>query len=117
MVNVCHTLSYVVVLKLGFWISWSLLKRLLAIRAFRISRSRFQVDSRKEKTCRNLQLNTRYYIDKQIIPALARVFSLIGVDVKNWFAPQLSRLMKEFSLHGVIPLFTSGMPSCHDPCW
>jgi hypothetical protein len=37
-------------------------------------------------THRNLKLNARYYIDKQIVPALARVFGLIGVDVKNWYA-------------------------------
>lgn len=33
---------------------------------------------------RHLKLNARYYIDKQIVPALDRVFSLIGVEVKNW---------------------------------
>jgi DNA polymerase elongation subunit (family B) len=31
-------------------------------------------------------LNARYYIDKQIVPALSRVFALIGVDVKTWCA-------------------------------
>lgn len=33
----------------------------------------------------NLQLNATYYITKQIIPAMDRIFSLIGVHVKSWF--------------------------------
>eukprot|EP00698_Gefionella_okellyi_P010857 TRINITY_DN284_c0_g1_i2.p1 TRINITY_DN284_c0_g1~~TRINITY_DN284_c0_g1_i2.p1 ORF type:complete len:565 (-),score=129.66 TRINITY_DN284_c0_g1_i2:319-2013(-) len=33
-----------------------------------------------------LRLNAQYYITKQIIPALERVFNLIGVDVKAWFS-------------------------------
>lgn len=32
------------------------------------------------------KLNSTYYILKQIIPALGRVFSLVGVDVSKWFA-------------------------------
>ncbi|KAI8319600.1 hypothetical protein GQ54DRAFT_292581, partial [Martensiomyces pterosporus] len=31
-----------------------------------------------------LRLNHQYYVDKQIVPALDRVFSLVGVDVKAW---------------------------------
>ncbi|KAL1923394.1 uncharacterized protein VTP21DRAFT_8374 [Calcarisporiella thermophila] len=34
---------------------------------------------------RNLRLNGHYYITKQIIPSLDRVFSLIGVDIASWF--------------------------------
>lgn len=32
-----------------------------------------------------LRLNATYYITKQILPPLARVFSLIGIDVFNWY--------------------------------
>lgn len=32
-----------------------------------------------------LRLNTTYYITKQILPPLARIFSLIGVDVLGWY--------------------------------
>ncbi|XP_046849339.1 DNA polymerase zeta catalytic subunit-like isoform X2 [Xenia sp. Carnegie-2017] len=36
---------------------------------------------------RNLRLNTIYYVQKQILPPLDRVFSLIGVDVFSWYTP------------------------------
>jgi DNA polymerase zeta len=32
-----------------------------------------------------LQLNGQYYITKQLIPALDRLFSLLGVDVSAWY--------------------------------
>lgn len=32
-----------------------------------------------------LQLHGQYYITKQILPALDRLFSLLGVDVHEWF--------------------------------
>ena len=40
-----------------------------------------------------LRLHETYYISKQIIPALERCFSLLGADVKSWFAqmPKPSR--------------------------
>ncbi|XP_076930223.1 DNA polymerase zeta catalytic subunit-like [Bidens hawaiensis] len=31
------------------------------------------------------RLNDMYYINKQIIPALQRVFGLVGVDIRQWF--------------------------------
>ncbi len=31
-----------------------------------------------------LMLNATYYITKQLIPTLARAFSLLGVDVREW---------------------------------
>lgn len=31
-----------------------------------------------------LRLNASYYITKQLIPPLERVFSLLGVDVRQW---------------------------------
>lgn len=33
-----------------------------------------------------LQLHGHYYITKQILPALDRLFSLLGVDVHEWYA-------------------------------
>ena len=33
-----------------------------------------------------LRLNANYYITKQIIPALSRVFQLVGADVSSWWA-------------------------------
>jgi len=33
-----------------------------------------------------LRLNATYYITKQIIPALERLFSLLGADVRAWFS-------------------------------
>ena len=33
-----------------------------------------------------LRLHGQYYITKQILPALDRLFSLLGVDVHEWFA-------------------------------
>ena len=31
-----------------------------------------------------LRLNATYYITKQLLPTLDRVFSLMGVDVREW---------------------------------
>lgn len=33
----------------------------------------------------NLRLHGIYYITKQIIPAVERIFNLVGADVKSWF--------------------------------
>lgn len=40
-----------------------------------------------------LRLNATYYITKQILPPLARMFQLIGVDVFSWYQelPRVSR--------------------------
>ncbi|KAI9095522.1 hypothetical protein DFS34DRAFT_662310 [Phlyctochytrium arcticum] len=45
-----------------------------------------------------LQLHGIYYITKQIIPPLSRIFTLVGADVENWFLelPKLQRVL-EFS--------------------
>ncbi|XP_014636650.1 PREDICTED: DNA polymerase zeta catalytic subunit isoform X1 [Ceratotherium simum simum] len=40
-----------------------------------------------------LRLNATYYITKQILPPLARIFSLIGIDVFNWYH-ELPRIQK-----------------------
>uniref|UniRef100_A0A8C5Q0F4 DNA polymerase zeta catalytic subunit n=1 Tax=Leptobrachium leishanense TaxID=445787 RepID=A0A8C5Q0F4_9ANUR len=44
----------------------------------------------------NLRLNATYYITKQIMPPLNRIFSLIGVDVFNWY-DELPRIQKACS--------------------
>ncbi len=42
-----------------------------------------------------LRVNAKYYITKQVIPALGRVFNLVGVSLVKWFAdmrkPQVRR--------------------------
>ncbi|XP_015992480.2 DNA polymerase zeta catalytic subunit isoform X1 [Rousettus aegyptiacus] len=43
-----------------------------------------------------LRLNATYYITKQILPPLARIFSLIGIDVFNWYH-ELPRIQKATS--------------------
>ncbi|XP_041950538.1 DNA polymerase zeta catalytic subunit [Alosa sapidissima] len=40
-----------------------------------------------------LRLNATYYISKQILPPLARIFTLIGVDVFSWYQ-ELPRVQK-----------------------
>ncbi|XP_015714084.1 DNA polymerase zeta catalytic subunit isoform X1 [Coturnix japonica] len=44
----------------------------------------------------SLRLNATYYITKQILPPLARVFSLIGIDVFSWYH-ELPRIQKTAS--------------------
>uniref|UniRef100_A0A8C9EZZ4 DNA polymerase zeta catalytic subunit n=1 Tax=Pavo cristatus TaxID=9049 RepID=A0A8C9EZZ4_PAVCR len=44
----------------------------------------------------SLRLNATYYITKQILPPLARVFSLIGIDVFSWYH-ELPRIQKNAS--------------------
>lgn len=41
----------------------------------------------------SLRLNTVYYITKQIVPPLLRVFSLLGVSVLSWYQ-ELPRVLK-----------------------
>ncbi len=52
-------------------------------------------------------LNSIYYITKQIIPALSRVFNLVGVDVKSWYAgkdlPQRNFDVLTFGRNATIP--------------
>ncbi|XP_068087412.1 DNA polymerase zeta catalytic subunit isoform X2 [Hyperolius riggenbachi] len=45
----------------------------------------------------NLRLNATYYITKQILPPLSRIFSLIGVDVFSWY-DELPRIQKVCSM-------------------
>ena len=44
-----------------------------------------------------LRLHALYYITKQIIPAMERVLSLMGVDIRAWFAalPRPQRLLPQ----------------------
>jgi len=41
----------------------------------------------------NLRINSTYYITKQLLPALERLFSLLGADVRRWYLdmPRSSR--------------------------
>ncbi|XP_060094185.1 DNA polymerase zeta catalytic subunit [Heteronotia binoei] len=41
----------------------------------------------------NLRLNATYYITKQILPPLARILSLVGIDVFSWYH-ELPRIQK-----------------------
>ncbi|KAJ8355995.1 hypothetical protein SKAU_G00187890 [Synaphobranchus kaupii] len=47
----------------------------------------------------SLRLNATYYITKQILPPLGRVFTLIGVDVFGWYQ-ELPRIQKAYSTAG-----------------
>ncbi|KAI3662608.1 hypothetical protein MP638_000718 [Amoeboaphelidium occidentale] len=44
-----------------------------------------------------LRLNAEYYITRQILPVLARIFDLVGVDVKAWFheMSKVDRIVKD----------------------
>lgn len=44
----------------------------------------------------NYRLNANYYITKQIIPSLSRVFNLVGADIKSWYEemPRTLRAIK-----------------------
>ncbi|KAJ2324931.1 DNA polymerase zeta, partial [Coemansia sp. RSA 2681] len=46
-----------------------------------------------------LRINSQYYVDKQVVPALNRVLSLIGVDVRTWVSEMPRRLRG--SIHDV----------------
>ncbi|XP_066270082.1 DNA polymerase zeta catalytic subunit-like [Branchiostoma lanceolatum] len=72
----------------------------------------------------NLRLNATYYINKQILPALNRVFSLIGVDVFSWYRelPRTNRIAAPSRLlpdsrKGTISQFfqTVSCPVCSGP--
>ncbi|XP_019624970.1 PREDICTED: DNA polymerase zeta catalytic subunit-like [Branchiostoma belcheri] len=72
----------------------------------------------------NLRLNATYYINKQILPALNRVFSLIGVDVFSWYRdlPRTNRFAAPARLlpdsrKGTISQFfqTVNCPVCNGP--
>ncbi|GLC55953.1 hypothetical protein PLESTB_001048500, partial [Pleodorina starrii] len=53
-----------------------------------------------------LRLNGTYYIVKQIIPALERVLSLVGADVRSWFAdmPRPQRMLPQKRPAAALPL-------------
>lgn len=52
-----------------------------------------------------LRLNATYYITKQILPPLARIFSLIGIDVFNWYheLPRVSLLLSRLYSREILP--------------
>lgn len=57
-----------------------------------------------------LRLHSVYYITKQIIPALERVFSLVGADLRGWFAamPRPSRLLPQKRPAAALPAAAGG---------
>lgn len=57
-----------------------------------------------------LQLHGQYYITKQILPALDRLFSLLGVDVAEWFS-SMSRPLR--LLPHKRPAFMLPTRACH----
>ncbi|ESR46579.1 hypothetical protein CICLE_v10003639mg [Citrus x clementina] len=50
------------------------------------------------------RLNDLYYINKQIIPALQRVFGLVGVDLNQWFLEMPRPSRESFAKH---PFYSS----------
>ncbi|GIL62894.1 hypothetical protein Vafri_17102, partial [Volvox africanus] len=58
----------------------------------------------------SLRLNGTYYITKQIIPALERVLSLVGADVRAWFVdmPRPLRMLPQKRPAGALPLAALG---------
>ncbi|KAK9829480.1 hypothetical protein WJX72_006119 [[Myrmecia] bisecta] len=57
-----------------------------------------------------LRLHSIYYITKAIIPALERVFSLMGADLRQWFAalPRPSKLLPQKRPAAALPLAAGG---------
>lgn len=53
-----------------------------------------------------LRLHGPYYILKQLLPALDRLFSLLGVDVSAWFdqMPKPQRMLPHKRPVGLLPL-------------
>jgi len=45
----------------------------------------------------SLRINSTYYITRQILPPLGRIFSLLGVDVTRWYSdlPRVTRSVLE----------------------
>ncbi|KAI8791780.1 DNA polymerase zeta catalytic subunit isoform X1 [Biomphalaria glabrata] len=71
-----------------------------------------------------LRLNANYYITKHILPPLDRIFSLIGVNVQNWYQnmPKIIRVVPmvmtaNTAKQGTISQFytTSNCPICDVP--
>lgn len=56
-----------------------------------------------------LRLNATYYITKQILPPLARMFQLIGVDVFSWYQ-ELPRVRTTCRHTGHCDVFVSPLP-------
>jgi len=54
----------------------------------------------------SLRINATYYITKQILPSLGRIFSLMGVDVMKWYSdlPRVTRsvLVNRSTVLGII---------------
>ena len=55
----------------------------------------------------NLRLHTDYYIGRQIVPPLARVFNLLGVNVAKWYE-QMPKIQRQNLAHYPIHQNTKG---------
>ena len=66
----------------------------------------------------NLRINSNYYIQKQLLPALERLFSLLGADVRRWYLdmPRSSRDRSALSSPSLLPLFSFFLQELHLPC-
>lgn len=62
-----------------------------------------------------LRLHSIYYITKQIIPALERIFSLVGADLRAWFAamPRPQKLLPQKRPQGANALMQQGPGAQH----
>ncbi|DBA81937.1 hypothetical protein WJX77_000726 [Trebouxia sp. C0004] len=62
-----------------------------------------------------LRLHSIYYITKQIIPALERIFSLVGADLRAWFAamPRPQKLLPQKRPQGANTLLQQGPAAQH----
>jgi DNA polymerase elongation subunit (family B) len=60
------------------------------------------------------RLNSSYYISKQLLPAVARLFCLAGVDVASWFAELPKVLFSSSSVKNpsTIPFYFSSKEPC-----
>jgi hypothetical protein len=73
---------------------------------------------------RYLWLHTTYYCTKQIVPALHRLFKLVGADVEQWLAqlppPPRATPAKRFAATGAVQSFggsRGGGRGGEGDCW
>lgn len=55
-----------------------------------------------------VQVNTMYYIERTLLPPLARIFNLLGVDVHQWFATMPRPKPRRPAVHGARKLTLDG---------
>jgi DNA polymerase zeta len=55
-----------------------------------------------------LRVNAHYYISKQIVPALSRIFQLVGADVGSWWDSMPRQYRQPLALPGTVGLGRGG---------